>query len=107
MMKTNEEVKNVESQIWNILKFVIDPEVEINIVDMGLIYNVGYDGGNKVDIIMTLSTPACPIGDAIVLNVKEAIAAKFNEFEVDVNLTFDPPWTPDMVSEAGKQLLGM
>jgi len=106
-MKTQEEIKTVESQVWNILKFVIDPEVEVNIVDMGLVYKVAYDGENNIDITMTLSTPACPIGDAIMLNVKEAILAKFSNFEVDVHLVFDPPWTPDMVSEAGKEILGM
>ncbi len=106
-MKTPEEIKAVELQVWNILKFVIDPEVEVNIVDMGLIYTVAYDGNEKIDITMTLSTPACPIGDAIMLNVKEAILAKFADYEVDVNLTFDPPWTPDMVSEAGKEILGL
>lgn len=106
-MKTQEEIKNVESQVWNILKLVIDPEVEVNIVDMGLVYKVAYDSENKIDVTMTLSTPACPIGDAIILNVKEAILAKFTGYEVDVNLVFDPPWTPDMVSEVGKEILGM
>ncbi len=106
-MKTSEEIKAIESQIWNILKFVIDPEVEVNIVDMGLIYRVEYDGDKTVHIEMTLSTPACPIGDAIVLNVQEAIKNKFPDFEVDVNLVFDPPWSPDMVSEEGKVLLGL
>lgn len=106
-MKTQEEIKTAESQVWDILKLVIDPEVEINIVDMGLVYKVVYNGENKFDITMTLSTPACPIGDAIMLNVKEAILAKFAGYEVDVNLVFDPPWTPDMVSEAGKEILGI
>jgi metal-sulfur cluster biosynthetic enzyme len=106
-MKTPEEIKTVESQVWNILKFVIDPEIEVNIVDMGLVYKIAYDGDKKFDVNMTLSTPACPIGDAIMLNVKEAILAKFAGYEVDVQLVFDPPWTPDMVSEAGKELLGM
>ena len=106
-MKTPEEIKAVESQIWNILKFVIDPEVEVNIVDMGLIYKVEYDGDKTIHIEMTLSTPACPIADAIVLNVEQAIKNKFPDFEVDVNLVFDPPWSPDMVSEEGKVLLGL
>ncbi len=106
-MKTPEEIKAVESQTWNILKFVIDPEVEVNIVDMGLIYKVEYDGETTINITMTLSTPACPIADAIVLNVEQAIKNKFTEFEVDVNLVFDPPWSPDMVSEEGKVLLGL
>ena len=106
-MKTPEEIKAVESQTWNILKFVIDPEVEVNIVDMGLIYKVEYDGETTINITMTLSTPACPIADAIVLNVEQAIKNKFTDFEVDVNLVFDPPWSPDMVSEEGKVLLGL
>jgi metal-sulfur cluster biosynthetic enzyme len=106
-MKTKEEIKSTETQVWNILKFVIDPEVEINIVDMGLVYKVTYDGENKFDITMTLSTPACPIGDAIMLNVKEAILLKFADYEVNVELVFDPPWTPEMVSEEGKKILGM
>ncbi len=106
-MKTPEEIKAVESQAWNILKFVIDPEVEVNIVDMGLIYKVEYDGETTINITMTLSTPACPIADAIVLNVEQAIKNKFTDFEVDVNLVFDPPWSPDMVSEEGKVLLGL
>lgn len=106
-MKTPEEIKAVESQTWNILKFVIDPEVEVNIVDMGLIYKVEYDGETTINITMTLSTPACPIADAIVLNVEQAIKNKFTELEVDVNLVFDPPWSPDMVSEEGKVLLGL
>jgi metal-sulfur cluster biosynthetic enzyme len=106
-MKTPEEIKAVESQTWNILKFVIDPEVEVNIVDMGLIYKIEYNGETKINITMTLSTPACPIADAIVLNVEQAIKNKFTDFEVDVTLVFDPPWSPDMVSEEGKVLLGL
>ncbi len=106
-MKTAEEIKNIEAQIWNILKFVMDPEVEVNIVDLGLIYKVVYDGESKVDVEMTLSTPACPIGDAIMLNVKEAINVQLPDLEIIVNLVFDPPWTPEMVSEEGKVILGM
>ncbi len=106
-MRSPEDIKAAESQVWYILKFVIDPEVEVNIVDMGLVYNVEYNGENKIDITMTLSTPACPIGDAIILNVKEVVLAEFKDHEVDVKLTFDPPWTPEMVSEEGKKILGM
>jgi len=106
-MKTPEEIKTSELQVWDVLKSVIDPEVEINIVDMGLVYKVVYDGDNKIDITMTLSTPACPIGDAIMLNVKEAVLDIFANFEVNVELVFDPPWSPDMVSEEGKKILGV
>jgi metal-sulfur cluster biosynthetic enzyme len=106
-MEKNQEIKNKEAEIWNILKFVMDPEVEVNIVDLGLIYKVEFYGEGNVDILMTLSTPACPIGDAIVNNVVEAIKVKHPEYEVDVQLTFDPPWSAEMISEEGKMLLGM
>ena len=106
-MEKTQEIKNMEAEVWNILKFVMDPEVEVNIVDLGLIYKVDYDGDKKVDVLMTLSTPACPIGDAIVSNVVEAIKAKQPTLEVDVELTFEPPWTSEMISEEGKMMLGM
>jgi metal-sulfur cluster biosynthetic enzyme len=106
-MEKTQEIKNMEAEVWNILKFVMDPEVEVNIVDLGLIYKVDYDGDKKVDVLMTLSTPACPIGDAIVSNVVEAIKAKQPTLEVEVELTFEPPWTSEMISEEGKMMLGM
>ena len=56
---------------------------------------------------MTFSTPSCPLGDTIVTNVKETIKQKHPEFEIDVNIVFDPPWSTAMVSEEGKILLGM
>ena len=104
-MKTTEEIKATEEKVMEVLKSVIDPEVEINIVDLGLIYNVDYDGDKNFDITMTLSTPACPIGDTIVMNVMEAVKNAFPGYEVNVQLTFDPPWTPDMISPEGKKLL--
>jgi len=104
-MKTQEEIKSVEEKVMEVLKSVMDPEVEINIVDLGLIYNVDYDGDKTINITMTLSTPACPIGDSIVMNVIEAVKKEFPDYEVNVQLTFDPPWTPDMISPEGKKLL--
>ncbi len=103
-MKNIEETKN---HIYEILKEVMDPEVELNIVDLGLIYNLDFDGDKRVNIVMTLSTPACPLGDAIILNVKESIKKHYPEFDVNVNLVFDPPWTPSMISDEGKAILGM
>ena len=103
-MKNVEETKN---HIYEILKEVMDPEVELNIVDLGLIYSLDFDGDKRVNIVMTLSTPACPLGDAIILNVKESIKKHYPEFDVNVNLVFDPPWTPNMISDEGKAILGM
>ena len=104
---TREEIANFELEILELLKNVMDPEIEINIVDLGLIYEVKYDGEKKIDIDLTFSTPSCPLGDTIVTNVKETIKQKHPEFEIDVNIVFDPPWSTAMVSEEGKELLGM
>jgi metal-sulfur cluster biosynthetic enzyme len=104
---TREEIANFELEILELLKNVMDPEIEINIVDLGLIYEVKYDGEKKIDIDLTFSTPSCPLGDTIVTNVKETIKQKHPEFEIDVNIVFDPPWSTAMVSEEGKKLLGM
>ena len=98
MISTNSEHCD---KIREILKTVIDPEIEINIVDLGLIYEIKHDAVN-IDIEMTLSTPACPIGDTIIMNVIESVKQDFPAHEVNVNLTFEPPWNPDMISPEGK-----
>ncbi len=106
-MKSPEEIKNIESQLEQILYGVMDPEINLNIVDLGLIYSLIYDGEIDVEIKMTFSTPACPLGDAIVTNVKQSINNVFPEYEVDVQIVFEPPWNTEMISENGKMMLGM
>lgn len=91
-------------KIRSVLKKVIDPEVEVNIVDLGLIYKIEVDGQN-IEIEMTLSTPACPLGDVIIMNVIETVRQAYPEYEVEVNLVFDPPWNPDMISAAGRIMI--
>ncbi|HIP47911.1 MAG TPA: metal-sulfur cluster assembly factor [Lutibacter sp.] len=106
--KTNEEIVAIEIDIIeNILSHVMDPEIEIDIVNLGLIYELDYDGKTTVDIEMTLSTPACPLSDAIVANVKESIKQKYTDFVVNVKLVFEPLWHAGMITEAGKVMLGM
>ncbi len=99
-----EEADNsIEKDIWEVLREVIDPELNVNIVDMGLIYDLNVDeAAKKVNIKMTLSTPSCPVGDTIVMNVMEAVMGRYPDYEPDVHLVFDPPWTPEMITEAGK-----
>lgn len=104
-MKTPAEIEIEEKKVMELLKTVIDPEVEINLVDLGLIYNIDYDGDKFFDVTMTLSTPSCPIGDTIVMNVMQTIQNEYQNYNVNVQLTFDPPWTPDMISEDGKKAL--
>jgi len=105
-MNTTEENKSIAAGIEQLLYQVMDPEVELNIVDLGLIYSLTY-ADNKVNIKMTFSTPACPLGDAILANVKQTINHAYPEFEVAIEVVFEPRWNPDMISEAGKLKLGM
>ncbi|MBT4036219.1 MAG: metal-sulfur cluster assembly factor [Candidatus Marinimicrobia bacterium] len=106
-MKTRDEIKEIESELEQILYGVMDPEVELNIVDLGLIYSLIYDGQSQVEIKMTFSTPACPLGDAILMNIRQSITNVYPEFEVDIEVVFEPAWNADMISEKGRLMLGM
>ncbi len=108
MKKNKEEIEQIEADlIENVLTQVMDPEIEIDIVNLGLIYDLKYNGKDKVKILMTMSTPTCPLSDAIVQNVKETIKYKYPDFKIDVELTFEPAWHAGLISEAGKEMLGM
>jgi len=90
----------------NALCKVIDPELFINIVDLGLIYDIDFsDDGIKVT--MTLSTPHCPMGEAITIGAKNALEVAFPEKGVTIDLTFDPPWNFEMLTPEGREQLGV
>ncbi len=88
------------------LRDVYDPEIPANIYDLGLIYNVDIDDSNKVSIIMTLTAPGCPVADILVEDVRQAALAVEGIEEVNVELTFDPPWDKSMMSEEARLELG-
>lgn len=88
------------------LKDVFDPEIPVNIYDLGLIYNVDIDESNKASIIMTLTAPGCPVADILVEDVRQAALAVNSIIEADVELTFDPPWDKSMMSEEARLELG-
>lgn len=98
-------VSPFEAEVKNVLKSVIDPELEINIVDLGLIYHIEEPGPERILIEMTLSTPACPIGDVIVTNVIETLEKVYPTRQVDVNLVFEPAWHPGLLSDFGRKAL--
>lgn len=86
---------------------VMDPELNVNIVDLGLVYDLHIDDAEKmVTVVMTLSTPACPLGGIISAHVKVAVTQVLPAYDATVNLVWDPRWNADMVSESGKRLLG-
>lgn len=99
-----------ESHVWEALKAVFDPEIPVNIVDLGLVYNVslGKNGThNHVEIEMTLTAPGCGMGPVIAEDVKHKVSVVPNVESVNVELVFDPPWNNDMLTEEAKLELGM
>lgn len=104
---TRQEIAEFELETLELLKNVMDPEIEINIVDLGLIYALNYNGEGEIDIDLTFSTPSCPLGDTIITNIKETIAQKHPSIYTNVNVVFEPKWTTANISEEGKNILGM
>ena len=88
------------------LKEVIDPELDINIVDLGLIYDVEVDDENNVDILMTLTTPGCPLHGVFDELMKREIRKLYDISDIDVELTFEPRWTPEEMSDDARDELG-
>lgn len=83
----------------------MDPEIPINIVDMGLIYGVNVSDDNKVDIKMTMTTRGCPLHDTLVSDVKRYVNKVSGVSDVNVEIVWEPPWTPEKMSEEGKKLI--
>ncbi len=93
-------------QIIEKLKDVYDPEIPVNIYDLGLVYNVDVDENNKANIIMTLTAPGCPVADMLVDDARQAALSVDGIDDANVELTFDPPWDKSMMSEEARLELG-
>ncbi len=89
------------------LKDVFDPEIPVNIVDLGLIYGIEIDDGGHVHVDMTLTAAGCGMGPFIAQQAEWAIAEVDGVKDVDVEITFEPAWTPDKITEDGRKLLGL
>jgi FeS assembly SUF system protein len=104
------EVNNflqLEAEIVRVLKNIFDPEIPVNIYDLGLIYEVDVDDNNWVTITMTLTAPNCPMADDLIAEVHQGVKGIEGVKEVKVNLVFDPPWDKSMMSEEAKLELGL
>ncbi len=101
------DANSEEFKINELLKAVIDPEININIVDLGLIYEIDYKKGESISVDMTLSTPACPLGDVIVSNAQQTIERSYPDEKVSIQLVWEPTWSPEMVTPEGKVALDM
>jgi probable FeS assembly SUF system protein SufT len=100
-----------EADVWSQLKQCYDPEIPVNIVDLGLVYDCRLtkkdEGGTKVEVKMTLTAPGCGMGPAIAHDAQSKILSIDGVDEADVQLVWDPPWNQSMISEAGRMKLGM
>jgi FeS assembly SUF system protein len=106
-MDKEQEILSLEIEIVNTLKNVYDPEIPVNIYDLGLIYDIETDDQNKVKITMTLTAPNCPVADSLPIEIRDKVSAIPGVTAVDINLVFDPPWNQSMMSEEALLELGM
>ena len=97
----------LEAEIVKTLKSIFDPEIPVNIYDLGLIYAIDVDDDKKVEIKMTLTAPNCPMADQLLGEVNEKINAIEGVKEAKINLVFDPPWNKSLMSEEALLDLGL
>ncbi|RLD66181.1 MAG: FeS assembly SUF system protein [Bacteroidetes bacterium] len=103
---TDIEIRAFEERIVFVLKNIYDPEVPVNIYDLGLIYEVKSDKDGNVRILMTLTSPNCPVAESLPAQVREEVSFLKEVKEIDLELTFEPPWSQDMITEEAKLELG-
>ncbi|MFO7703291.1 SUF system Fe-S cluster assembly protein [Psychroflexus maritimus] len=104
------EIINTEElgdKIVRVLKTIYDPEIPVDIYELGLIYDVFVNEDNEVKIIMTLTSPNCPVAESLPQEVQEKVKSLDSVKDVEVEMTFDPAWTKDNMSEEAKLELGM
>jgi FeS assembly SUF system protein len=106
-MKPENEFLQLEDRIIKVLKTIYDPEIPVNIYDLGLIYGLDADEDNNVKLTMTLTAPNCPIADDILQEVKERVEAVEGVRSLDLKLTFDPPWDESHLSDEARLELGL
>lgn len=94
---------NVVTALYN----VMDPELFVNIIDLGLVYGVTFIENDKIIIKMTFSTKACPLGDSIKMGVRNVLSMAYPEYEVEIDVVWDPEWNFEMLSAEGRMQLGM
>ena len=100
-------MSDIKSKVVEQIKKIYDPEIPVNIYELGLIYKIEVDEKNKVNIDMTLTSPNCPVAESLPKNVKENIMKVEGVSDVNLNLVWEPPWSKDKMSEAAKLELNL
>ena len=107
-MSTEEiDVNALGEKIVRVIKTIFDPEIPVDIYELGLIYDVFVNEDYEVKVLMTLTTPNCPVAETLPLEVEEKIKSLDAVKDAEVEITFDPPWAKDLMSEEAKLELGM
>ena len=104
---TQQEKSQIEERIVDVLKTVYDPEIPVNIYDLGLIYKIDLSDDGTLDLDMTFTAPSCPAADFIIEDVHSKLSAISGLDKVEVNLVFEPEWNKDMMSEEARLELGL
>ncbi|APY10719.1 DUF59 domain-containing protein [Seonamhaeicola sp. NFXS20] len=107
MSDTTIDTNALGEKIVNVLKTIYDPEIPVDIYELGLIYDVFVNEDYDVKILMTLTTPNCPVAETLPLEVEEKIKSLNEVKSAEVEITFDPPWSQELMSEEAKLELGM
>ncbi|MGB0392407.1 MAG: SUF system Fe-S cluster assembly protein [Flavobacteriaceae bacterium] len=104
---TEESTTDLGEKIVRVLKTIYDPEIPVDIYELGLIYDVFVNEDSEVKVLMTLTTPNCPVAETLPAEVEQKVASLKEVKSAEVEITFDPPWTQDLMSEEAKLELGM
>lgn len=104
--EASSSLEALKSDVIAAIRECYDPEIPVNIYDLGLIYDVQVSETSKVDLVMTLTSPHCPVAEILPAQVKSRVELVDGVDEVDLELTWDPPWSPENMSEAAKLELG-
>ncbi|WP_040252588.1 DUF59 domain-containing protein [Psychroserpens mesophilus] len=107
MSATTIDTNLLGEKIVRVLKTIFDPEIPVDIYELGLIYDVFVNEDYEVKILMTLTTPNCPVAETLPLEVEEKVKSLNDVKSAEVEITFDPPWSQDLMSEEAKLELGM
>ena len=105
-MEENTINSKLKQKVIDVLKTVYDPEIPVDVYELGLVYNVDIKAGDAVEITMTLTSPACPVAESLPPQIEEKVAAIEGVSTARVDITWDPPWAPEMMSEAARLTLG-
>ncbi len=106
-MATPIDQEAVKGRIIDAIKTCYDPEIPVNIYDLGLIYSIEVEPFGDVHVMMTLTSPNCPVAETLPVEVEQKVAGVDEVREASLDITWDPPWNPEMMSEAAKLELGM